>query len=204
MSALPFTEVAHGEGFYLRPSFRTGEPMIEEDQINPTNGKPSRFDREVYAKNQFQLPACLVNEVGSEGGITGVGFGAKVVWYYHRNGNKAVLAHEDADRPSLEPVGASSLTNISNDDLKSGVESDVRVTILNDLPEQLYDQLTRDKVVLRPLYADDHPSLDHTYVSVYPAAEYYQAKLGEVDVSVTVQEDQSSTVTKYENFADSV
>lgn len=145
-----------------------------------------------------------MNEVGSEGGIKGVGFGAKVVWYYHRNENKAVLAPEDADRPSLEPVGASSLTDISNDDLESGVENDVRVTILNDLPEQLYDQLTRDKVVLRPLYADDHPSLDHTYVSVYPNAEYHRAELGGVDISTTVRNDQQSTVTKYAKFADSV
>lgn len=179
--------------------------MIEEERISRTNGKPNRFDRKVYdGKNQFQLPACLVNEVGSEGGITGVGYGAKVVWYYHRDEDKAVLAHEDADRPSLEPVGASSLTDVSNDDFEVGVENDVRVTIPNDLPDDLYKRLTGGEVVLRPMYAEDHPDLDHTYVSVHPAAEYYEAKLGEVDVSVTVQEDQSSTVTKYENFADSV
>jgi hypothetical protein len=44
--------------------------------------------------------------------------------------------------------------------------------MIKNLPDSLYERLTQDKLVLKPLYAAQHPQLEKTCVSAYPAGEY--------------------------------
>lgn len=118
---------------------------------------PSEVRNPVIGGNQFQLPARLVREVGFRSLRLDTVQSATVAWYYHEEGEKAVLANDTIERPSLELVGASALSGVSNDDLESDDVSSVRVTIINDLPNALYERLTTDRLVLKPLYATHHP-----------------------------------------------
>jgi hypothetical protein len=108
---------------------------------------------------------------------------AKVGWYYHDKHDKAVLANDTIDRPSLEPMGSSALYGVSNEDLESGEVSGARVTIISDLPQPLYDRLTRNALVLKPIYSSQYSQLNGTCVSVYPAGEYDRGTLPNVQSS---------------------
>jgi hypothetical protein len=81
----------------------------------------------------------------------------------------------------LEPRGSSRLSEISNDDLESGDVSGARVTIVDQLPDHLLEKLTRDSVVLKPLYSWEHPQLNTTCVSAYPSKEYDDGALPNVE-----------------------
>jgi len=141
---------------------------------------PSEFRRSVSSQNQFQLPALLVREVGFKSDRLNPISGAMVAWYYHEGQDKAVLSTDTVDRSSLEPVGVSGLSEVSNEDLESGVVTGARVTIISDLPDQLHELLTRGEVVLKPLYSSEYSRLKSTCVSVYPAAEYDRGELPNV------------------------
>jgi len=151
-------------------------------QTNSRSGGSYRsaFRRNVSSQNQFQLPAPLVTELGFESHKFYPTWGAMVAWYYHEEHNKAVLTTDEVDRPPLEFVGVSSLSGVSNDDLASGDGNAAQVTIITELPDHLHKMLTRDAVVLRPIYASEHSTLDGTCVSVYPAAEYDDGELPNV------------------------
>lgn len=156
--------------------------MTNEDQNGGDDERmPSEFRRDVTSQNQFQLPACLVSEIGFEGLAVSGSQGATTAWFYHERHDKVVLASKDIDRPSLEMIGASRLSGISNADLASGDVDGGRITIITDLPEHLHERLTRGEVVLKPVYASKHPNLDYTFVSVYPAREYDCGALPNVD-----------------------
>lgn len=141
---------------------------------------PSEVRCPVIGGNQFQLPARLVREVGFRSPRWDTVRSAKVAWYYHEGDEKAVLANNAISRPSLELMGASALSGVSNEDLDSGDVSGARVTIIKDLPDTLYERLTQDRLVLRPLYAAQHPQLESTCVSVYPGGEYDRGALTNV------------------------
>jgi len=143
-------------------------------------GFPSEVRCPVIGGNQFQLPARLVREVGFRSPRWETVRSAKVAWYYHEEDEKAVLANNTINRPSLELRGASALSGVSNEDLESGDVSGARVTITTDLPDSLYERLTQDRLVLKPLYAAQHPPLESTCVSVYPGGEYDRGALPNV------------------------
>lgn len=155
--------------------------MVAEQTNSRSGGSyRSAFRRNVSSQNQFQLPAPLVTELGFESHQFYPTRGAMVAWYYHEGDDKAVLTTDEVDRPSLEFVGVSSLSGVSNDDLASGDGNAAHVTIITELPDHLHKMLTRDAVVLRPIYASEHSTLDGTCVSVYPAAEYDDGELPNV------------------------
>lgn len=172
---------------------------------------PSEFRCTVLGGNQFQLPARLVREVGFRSPRLATVRSALVAWYYHKEDEKTVLANDTIDRPSLELVGASALSGVSNDDLESDDVSSARVTIITDLPEALYERLTTDQLVLKPLYATHHPQLNGTCVSVYPAREYDRGTLPNVnhdhfpaDDNDASMNDTSDVVGSYDNHANSI
>lgn len=142
---------------------------------------PSEFRCPVDDGNKFQLPPLLVREVGFKSTRMDFIQSAKVAWYYHEEDEKAVLANESIDRSSLELVGASALSGVSNENLDSGDVSGARVTVIKDLPDSLYDRLTRDRLVLKPLYEAQHSGLEGTSISVYPGGEYDRGELPNVD-----------------------
>jgi hypothetical protein len=172
---------------------------------------PSEVRCPVIGGNQFQLPARLVREVGFKSPRWETVQSAKVAWYYHEEDEKAVLANNTIDRPSLELVGASALSGVSNDELESGDVSSARVTIINYLPNPLYERLTTDRLVLKPLYTTHHPQLNGTCVSIYPAGEYDRGALPNVthdQIPAAGNEestnDTSDVVGTYHNHANSV
>ena len=172
---------------------------------------PSEVRCSVIGGNQFRLPARLVREVGFKSPRTDTVQSAKVVWYYHEKHEKAVLGDNTIDKPSLDLVGASALYGVSNEDLESGDVDGARVTIITDLPESLYERLTKEKLVLKPLYADKYSELNGTCVSVYPAGEYDHGTLPNVDHKRSpIVEDEASSheasnvVGAYDNHANSV
>jgi len=142
---------------------------------------PSMLRCNVIGDNQLQLPARLVREVGFESPRIAKTQNAKVAWYYDETDQKAVLANESADRPSLELKGASTISGVRNEELDSHAVSSGRVTIIKALPHSLHERLTRDSLVLRPIYADHHEALENTCISVYPAGEYDRGELPNVD-----------------------
>lgn len=142
---------------------------------------PSLVRRTVSKQNQFHLPAALVPAVGFQSARGEIANGAKVAWYYHEVHDKAVLANDSVDRSSLELVGVCRLTGVSNTALATGDVTGGRVTIISALPESVYERLTRGDIVLKPLYAGRHSGLDASCVSVYPAQEYDQGTLPNVD-----------------------
>lgn len=142
---------------------------------------PSQVRCAVSGQNQFQLPAAFVPEVGFPSSRAEVADGAKVAWYYHEADDKVVLGSDEVDRPSLEFVGARRLSGISNEALAAGDVGGARVTIISEIPDPLYERLTRDKVVLKPVYAGEYSELDATFVSVYPAREYDHGLLPNVN-----------------------
>lgn len=150
---------------------------------NESSGEifPSEVRCPVIGGNQFQLPARLVREVGFKTPVWKKSQSAMVAWYYHEEDEKAVLANKTVSRPSLELVGASALYGVSNEDLDSDDVSSARVTMIKNLPESLYERLTQDRLVLKPLYAAQHPQLEGTCVSVYPAGEYDRGALPNVN-----------------------
>lgn len=115
-----------------------------------------------------------------------------VAWYYHEEDDKAVLTTDEVDRSSLEFVGVSSLSGVSNDDLATGSGSAAQVTIITELPDHLHSMLTRDAVVLKPIYASKHSTLEGTCVAVYPAAEYDRGALPNVWHELTSPADEES------------
>jgi len=181
------------KGFYAPVSFNGFRPMVAQ-QTNSRFDEPyrSEFRRNVSSQNQFQLPALLVGELGFESLKYYSTRGAMAAWYYHEEDDRAVLASDEVDRPSLEFVGVSSLSGVSNDDLASGGESAAQVTIITELPDHLHTKLTRNAVVLKPIYASEHSTLDGTCVSVYPAAEYDDGTLPNVCREVTSPDDDES------------
>jgi hypothetical protein len=104
---------------------------------------PSQERRAVSDQNQFQLPAAFVTELGFPSGKKEIAHGAKIAWYYHEGDHKAVLGNDDVDRPTLELVGVCRLSDVSNEALASGDVDGARVTIISELPESLYERLTR-------------------------------------------------------------
>jgi hypothetical protein len=156
--------------------------MPETNDQYPSNDPfPAQVRCAVSSKNQFQLPAAFVSEVGFQSSTAEVAHGAKVAWYSHEADDKAVLASDKIDRPSVELVGVCRLAGISNDALAAGDVEGARLTIISELPDPLYERLTRGSVVLNPIYAGRHSELDATCVSVYPAREYDHGLLPNVD-----------------------
>ncbi len=158
------------------------------EQTQVDDPLPSQVRRAVSRNNQFQLPAEFATEIGFQSSRTDVAQGAKVAWYYHEEENKAVLGNNTVDRPTLELVGACRLSGVSDDALETGDVSGARVTIISELPDSLCDRLTQGSVVLKPVYAGWSPELETTCVSVYPAAEYDQGELPNVDRELRVEE----------------
>ena len=170
-----------GKGSYSQVPFNGFRPMAKTTK-NESSGEvfPSEVRCPVIGGNQLQLPARLVREVGFRSPRWDTVRSAKVAWYYHEEDEKAVLANNAISRPSLELMGASALSGVSNEDLDSGDVSGARVTIIKDLPDSLYERLTQDRLVLKPLYAAQHPQLESTCVSVYPGGEYDRGALPNV------------------------
>ncbi|MFP9191367.1 hypothetical protein ACLI4Q_06875 [Natrialbaceae archaeon A-CW1-1] len=200
------------EGFYSRLPFNEFRPMAKTQKDAPYGKRfASEMRCPVIGNNQFQLPARLVREVGFKSDVMDLFDSAKVAWYYHEEHEKAVLANDTIDRPSLDLIGASALSGVSNDDLESGNVSSARVTIITDLPESLYERLTKEWLVLKPLYAAKHTKLNGTCVSVYPAGEYDQGTLPNVDHKrIPADKDKVSSndtpdvVGAYDNHANSI
>ena len=203
---------ARGKGSYLCVSFNGFRAMTNTTRDESTDEVfPSELRCPVIGGNQFQLPARLVREVGFKSPLWDTVQSAKVAWYYHEEHEKAVLANETIDRSSLELVGASALSGVSNDELGSDDVSSARVTIINELPNPLYERLITDRLVLKPLYAAHHPQLTGTCVSVYPAEEYDKGALPNVThdpISAAGDEtstnDASDVVGSYDDHANSV
>lgn len=152
-----------------------------DDQNDFDDSFPSYVRCSVSEQNQFQLPATLVREIGFQSNRVEIADGAKVAWYYHEAEDKAVLASDAVDRPSLELVDVCRVTGVSNDALATGTASGGRVTILSALPDSVYEPLTRGPIVLKPVYSGRHSELETTYVTVYPAQEFDDGKLPNVD-----------------------
>lgn len=175
---------------------------------NESSGEifPSEVRCPVIGGNQFQLPARLVREVAFKSPNWKTTQSAKVAWYYHEEDEKAVLANKAVSRPSLELVGASALYGVSNEDIDSDDVGSARVTIIKNLPDSLYERLTQDRLVLKPLYAAQHPQLEKTCVSAYPAGEYDRGALSNVDHNriPAVSDETSDVVGTYDGHANSV
>jgi hypothetical protein len=169
--------------------------MVGSRNNNGANTRyPLETRRPVYDNNQFQLPEDLVSEVGFNSATFEPFLGARVVWYYHETQDKAVLADNSVDRKSLEARGSARLSEISNEDLESGDVSGARVTIIDDLPDHLHENLTQDRVVLKPIFAGRFSSLNSTCVSVYPEKGFDNGELPNVDQELVHQADEGSGV----------
>ena len=177
--------------------------MAETNENTNKSHRP-REHRCKVSDQTFILPAWLVREVGFKSQLIDPCQSAKVAWYYHDKQNKAVLANNTIERSSLEVVGSSALYGVSNDDLESGDVSSARVTIIKDLPEPLYKQLVRDRIVLKPHYSTESSNLDATMVSVYPEKEYDTGELPNVTRERVRTDDPNSNEVIHEDFADMV
>ncbi|WP_053947948.1 hypothetical protein [Halolamina sediminis] len=155
--------------------------MVESEKQPPADPLPSQLRRTVSSNEQFQLPVEFVAEVGFQSPRVDTTQGAKTAWYYHERHDKAVLASDAVDRPSLEFIGTSSLTGVSNDDIVTGDVDAARVKIITALPSPLYERLIAGSVVLKPVYEGRDPELNATCVSVYPAEAYDDGSLPNVD-----------------------
>jgi len=140
---------------------------------------PSEFRRPVVDGNKFQLPSRLVREVGFRAPRWDPE-SPKVAWYYYEKDERAVLANDTIDIRSLEMIGACALSGVDNGESESYDGDSPRVTIIKKLPDALYERLTTDRLVLKPLYATHHSDLNGTCVSVYPAGEYDRGTLPNV------------------------
>jgi hypothetical protein len=155
--------------------------------IPMSNPKPNSFRVAVSDRNQIQVPAVLVEEIGSQSRQVQAIDGAFAVWYYHEQDHKAVLGHSSIQRESLEVVTPVSLQGLDDEELERGDVYSTRVTIPQGLPSDLYQALTSSnrsespEVILRPIYAENNYELDGTCVSVYPADLYEQGELPNVD-----------------------
>jgi len=146
--------------------------------------------------NQIHLPDFIVAEIGFRGDKFARPRGAKTVWYHHKEEDKAVLG-PDLERDSLEICGVAALSGIKKADLNSDGVSGARVTITRDLPGHLYTALTgSDQVVLKPLYAFEYEKLPSTMVPVYPATEYDEGKLSNVEQSSATHQDGPNTCSR--------
>ena len=151
------------------------------------------------------LPEWLVREVGFRSRRHEVYQGAKVAWYYHEQQNKAVLANHTIQKSSMELVGTSALSGVSNDDLESGDVDSARVTIISDLPVSLYERLIRDRIVLKPFYSTENSRLNATCVSIYPEQEYDAGELPNVThnrISDIDDESNTDVVGQSDDFND--
>lgn len=150
---------------------------------NPSHNFPLEYRCNVNSQNQFELPSQLVSEVGFKSTPVELVQGAMVGWYYHKEQDKAVLANKKVERSSLELVGASSLSGVSNDDLDLEPDdvNSARTTIIDDLPTPLYERLTTaGRIVLKPLYCTEYSQLTSTCISIYPEREYDDGNLQNV------------------------
>lgn len=141
---------------------------------------PAEFRCSVIDGKRFQLPARLVPEVGVKTSLSASFRSAGVGWYYHEEHEKAVLANDEVKRSSLEMIDITALSGVANDELNQNDASSARVTITNELPDELYEKLTTDELVLRPRYAALCPELNGTCISVYPREEYDRGSLPNV------------------------
>jgi len=152
-----------------------------------TKLKPNSFRITVSDQNQIQVPASLVEEIGSQSLRIQDIDGAFAVWYYHKKDHKAVLGHQSIQRESLEWITPVSLQRLDDEELETGDVTSTRVTIRQELPPALYHALTSSnrsespEVILRPIYAENNHELDATCVSVYPTDLYEQGELPNVD-----------------------
>lgn len=163
--------------------------MVESDNTHEIDDPlPAEKRCTVSSNDQFQLPAEFVAEVAFPSSRGDPASGAKAAWYYHEEEDKAVLANDTINSASAEFVGASSLQNISTDDLEAGDVTAARVTIITALPDHLYERLTGGSVVLKPVYEGRHGELNATCVSVYPAEEYDAGELTNVTRTQQVTE----------------
>ncbi|MFC6721585.1 hypothetical protein [Halobacteriaceae bacterium SHR40] len=144
----------------------------------------SSFRQTVSSQNQFTLPAPLVRELGFEAHKFAPKRGALVAWYYYEKHDKMVLTTDEGNRPTLDFVGVSSLSGVGNNELASDDVSAAQVTIITDLPDHLHAKLTADSVVLKPIYASEHPTLEETCVAVYPSEDYDEGTLPNVEHEV--------------------
>jgi hypothetical protein len=161
---------------------------------------PSEFRRSVSGDDQFQLsiPPRLVPEIGFEDYKRDV----SVMWYLHEEEDKIMLANKKGkQRSSLKMLTGSKMYGVSVEDLRSGSTSSGRVTIVNAIPDRLYELLTQsDRVVLKPLYADKYAELEATCVSVFPEDQYDTGAHPNVDQSTSIDDD--NTVRVEHNFSD--
>jgi len=180
--------------------------MVESEKQPPADPLPAQLRRTVSSNEQFQLPVEFVAEVGFQSPTVDTTQGAKTAWYYHERHDKAVLGSDAVDRPSLEFIGTSSLTGVSNDDIVTGDVNAARVTVISALPNPLYERLIAGSVVLKPIYEGRDPELNATCVSVYPAEAYDNGSLPNVDrdEDVVETEDGGTEVRVTHDFQDSV
>ncbi|WP_071933143.1 hypothetical protein [Halodesulfurarchaeum formicicum] len=150
---------------------------------------------------QFQLPAPLVAEVGFKSPRTDPTQSAKVCWYYHEDHDKVVLAPDSIELSTLDFLGASALSGVSNDELESGDVSSARVTLIEKVPNHRFDQLKRDTIVLRVNYVEENPKLNGTLISLYPQKEFDQGELPNVSWSDDLNDKNDSRANDREQKA---
>lgn len=197
-----------GKGSYQRVPSSMFRPMTKPAKNRAVDETYQPVFRcKVLGESQLHLPARLVREVGYKSPQWVQN--ARVAWHYHEGDNKAVLASKNIERASLELLGVSAISDVSNEDLDSQDASGGRVTIIKKLPDSLYERLTQDRLVLRPQYADHHDELTDTSISVYPGGEYDRGELPNVDhVRIKTDSDetgsngQSAVIGTSESFAD--
>lgn len=187
--------------------------MTEEISQQADRLRPDELWVKVSERHQIQLPGYLVDEVGCKTSNTEGIRGAKTVWYYHTDHDKVLLADDTLAQESVEPILATPLSGVENEDLDADKVEPARVTIKKDLPDHIHERLRHDEeglesmVVLRPVFADDHSWLNSTYVSVYPAAEYAAGELPNVDQEEHVRpgaDGEEPTVTLQQSHQNSI
>lgn len=163
---------------------------MSEKQKDALFKKPAGgIRRTVSNNNQIQLPEYVIKEIGVKSGRFEVITGPKVAWYYHESDEKAVLSNDKVDRSSLQQVGITKLSGMDNDDLDTENPGGARITIVDDLPADLYRRLTSSReVILKPIYAGNHSVLNSTCISVYPAEEYDRGLLDNVEQKLREQQ----------------
>jgi hypothetical protein len=159
--------------------------------------QPRVFRISISDQFQINLPEFLVQQIGSESGKVNKIQGAFTVWYYHSGAEKIVLAPSSVQRDSLEQIQPVPLQGISNEDLANGDVESARVTMGKAVRKKLGKKARSinnrecTKVVLRPIYVANHPRLNGTCVSVYPADLYDNGELPNV-LQINTSDDEST------------
>lgn len=120
--------------------------------------------------DQIQMPEWLLEQVGY---VTESLQGKKPVvdWYISDSRGQAVIGDETGQEiDDLEYIKTVEI-GVSLEEYREGEYAGTRISITKDLPDAVYNELTRGEIVIQPLYKEEL-SIESTLALLSGAKEY--------------------------------